>query len=286
SLVNVVAATTAGLSGDEHFGDRAAGKAFDLLVLEEAELVTESEFLKIAGRARRWVLVGSCEPADSHSLSPQWEEGQQEARGAQRPGFRQPFFHRLWRPLHCDPSRLPYAWVWEQDRLCCHLRPVSADQRPLLECERVADFPDIELRILVLPRLQPLLAEVVFPPAMTIQQAKEYIFKELEELPVQTRSRSLHWVEDAERIVLQVAAGRPGEETTVALEPGVREVLIRSSVSPGPGEDVSSAPWHTCRLEFDRSTGWQRAQAEEWVRRYLGVRDLGRTLRLDAPQRM
>src|SRR5262249_30261137 len=59
--VNLVAATTAGLAADPHFGEASSqshGAPFDLLVLEEADQVTESEFLKAARRARHWVLVG------------------------------------------------------------------------------------------------------------------------------------------------------------------------------------------------------------------------------------
>src|SRR5262249_54626423 len=59
ALVNVVAATTSGLAGDPHFGEQTPqGSGFDLLVVEEAEHLTESEFLKCARRARRWVLLG------------------------------------------------------------------------------------------------------------------------------------------------------------------------------------------------------------------------------------
>ena len=51
---NVVAATTTALPADPHFGDAAAAsQAFDRLVVEEADQVTESEFLKVARRARR-----------------------------------------------------------------------------------------------------------------------------------------------------------------------------------------------------------------------------------------
>src|SRR5262249_33077349 len=61
---NVVAAVTTALAADEHFGDAVPNAPpFDLLVLEEAEQITESEFLRLARRARRWVLVGE----------PEWE---------------------------------------------------------------------------------------------------------------------------------------------------------------------------------------------------------------------
>jgi hypothetical protein len=276
--VNLVGATVAGLAGDPHFGAQAtAAVPFDLLVVDEAEQVTEAEFLKVARRARRWILVG--EPA--------WEAGNTRGRAeGAKPGAPIPprgrlatsLFHKIWRHLHGDPRRLPYAWVREGDRLCCRLRPLAEEQRQRLETEHVVDFPEIELRILVVPRVQPLLAEVVFPPSMSIQAAKEYIYKELEELPVQAAGHSLRWVEEDGRLVLDLADAHPAGGTWVSLEPGVRELVA--------GPAGAEGGWLTCRLEFDPAAGWLQPRAEDWVRRYLGLRDTGRTIHLDVPQRM
>jgi hypothetical protein len=290
SYVNVVAATLTALPADEHFGDRSgrgpAGSApFDLLVLDEADQVSEAELLSAARRARRWVLVG--EPARAGKAR---EDEGTAAKAPPTPAparnlslSRSHAFERLWRHLHCDPYRLPYAWTREAGRLCCRLRAVSPAQRAYLETEQVADFPDIELRILTLPRGQPALAEIVFPPAMTIDQAKQYVFRELQELPVRAAGHSLRWLEEPERLVLQLG-GRPcRHEAAVDLEPGVRESL------GSPAADVNGDPvgaWHTCCLEFDRSAGWHRDRAEDWVHQYLGLRDLGRTIRLDVLHRM
>src|SRR5262249_32192927 len=71
----------------------------------------------------------------------------------------------------------------------------------------------------------------------------------------------------------------------VALAQGVRELVIaRAAESNGDGPHGPT--WHTCCLEFDRTAGWQRSQAEEWVRQHLGVRDFGRTVGLDVPYRL
>lgn len=261
---NLVAATTAGLPTSEFFADPAtpAGR-FDLLVLEEADQVTESEFLKAARRARRWVLVGEPGPADSPNLA------------------RTAVFHRLWHHLHCNPSRLPYTWQREQGGLCCRLRPVLPEQRQRLERESLADFPEIELRILALPRVPPVLAEVVFPPSLSVSQAKDFIYRELQELTVQAQATCLRWREDADRLTVCLSDHATPHGAPVELEAGVREVLGRTG-----DRDGQAVPAWTCHLEFDRAAGWTRSRAEDWLHSHLNVRDLNRTALLETPHRM
>jgi hypothetical protein len=267
--VNLVAATTAGLAADEHFGDASApAMQFDLLVLDRAHEVTESEFLTAARRARRWVLVG--EPSDCA------ERGSSPARrGALPAAFRAPpFFERLWRHLHCDPRQLPYRWRREDGRLACRLRPLTDGERLFLTSECVADRPDIELRIAAPPGREPFLAEVLFPPSVPIAEAKAYIFRELAELPASAAGHAFRWVEDAERVLLRLGDLPAACAVPVALAEGVREMV------------ADGGAWHTCCIEFDRRAGWSFPEAEAWARRHLGVRDLGRTARLVVPHRM
>jgi hypothetical protein len=280
AYANVVAAPLSALAGDAVL---AQTETFDLLVLEETDQMTEAELLRAAGRARRWVLVGAPAP----ELAPPLREPA-PPRGRPRalrpaPALQPGCFHRLWSHLHCDPSRLPFVWAREGERLCCRLHPVAVDQRHRLESERVADFPEIELRILNLPRATPILAEVLFPAAMSIEEAKGYIYRELQELPVQAPGRSASWDEQPEAVVFRMGRCIEPDARPVLLEEGVREL-----VAAGPcGHAAAEAPpWHTCRLEFDRAAGWQRERAEEWVRRHLRLRDLGRTASLDAMHRM
>jgi hypothetical protein len=279
-LANLVAATTTALRNDPHFGDTAQNGTghppFDLLVLEEAEQVTESELLNAVRRARRWVLLGE----------PVWER--EVAAPVARGRVTMPVlprvhvFERLWHHLHCDPRRLPYTWFSEADRLGCRLRSVPDDLRSLLETERVADHPDIELRILTPPRGQPVLAAIVFPPSMTLEQAKQYIFQELEELAVQPTAGSLCWVEEPERLVLRLAEQELAHERSVLLSAGVCETLGPVDNDGHGGQAVPQ----TCCLEFDRTAGWHRPRAEAWIEQYLGLRDLGRTIRLRTLHRM
>jgi hypothetical protein len=279
TYANVVAATTAALTADEHFRHASgAGPNFDLLVLQEADQMTESEFVALARDARRCVLIAAPAPDRNRASG---------LRKVRSQPLRAMFFDSLWQHLHWEPRNLPYAWVQEGERLCCQLHPVAPDQRPWIETESVADFPDIELRILALPRSQPLLAEVVFPPTLSIQEAKTYIYQEVGELAVETPGQSVGWVEEPGRLVFRLADETVPHAVRVPLEPGVCE-LVGTAAAEGNDNSRTGAVahWQTCCLEFDRAAGWDRPRAEEWVQQHLGVRDLGRTARLNVPHRM
>jgi hypothetical protein len=265
ALANLLAATVPALAADKHF----AGDTFDLLVLEDAHRVGEADFLKLARRARRWVLVG--EPAWDYLVRLPAAAASQRAGGC---------FQRLWQHCLCDPRRLPYAWVRDGDRLCCRLRPLAAGQRSLLESERVADFLDIELRILTIPRQAPVLAEVVFPASMSLAQAKAYICKELQELAIQAGGYNGCWLEDAERVIFHVGHAA-ADSAIVQLDDGVREMLSLA----GTSTDGSVAP-HTCRIEFAKTAGWNRDRAVAWLNARLRLHDPGRAIFLQVPYRM
>lgn len=265
---NVVAATTTALASDASL---AAAPVFDLLILEEAHQITESEFAAAARRARRWVLIG--EP-QTDSESPF------EPRKVVRPAVLRPsLFQRLWHNLHADPHRLPYAWTTRESRLVCRLQPLSPEHEKWIESESVVDRPDIELRILSMPRQMPRVVEVLFPSSVGIVEAKQFIFHELEELAVQTRGRGLCWTETAEEVILELAPDPEGESVAVSLESGVSERIAPLPVSNG-------VDWHTCALEFARAAGWTRQRAEEWIAHRLKLRATGRTVLLTVPYRL
>ena len=167
---------------------------------------------------------------------------------------------------------MPYAWTAEGDRLCCRLKTVPPEHRQWLESERVADSPEIELRIVSMPGSAPVLAEVVFPPSLPIHQAKQFIFKELEELAIQPAGPHGCWLEDADHLLFHMGRVPDGPATIVTLEGGVREGLGASRT--------------TCRLEFDKAVGWQRDRAEAWLQKHLGLRDTGRAVALVHSYRM
>jgi hypothetical protein len=251
--VNLVAGTPGALERDHRFSSSAMAICFDLLIVFEADRFTEAEFVNGACRARRWVLVGE---------SP---SGTTQVVAKQRP----PFFESLWQRLHCDPRRLGYEWCRKDGRLICRLRAMSAADGRYLETERVADAPEVELRIVARPGAQPVLAEITFPEHMSLDQAKRFVFTELEELAIRPGIQSLRWIETSEHIILRLAERELPHDATVPLEPGIREML-------GQSHPLSAS----CCLEFERHSGWSRPKAEDWVARRLGLRDLGRTAHL------
>ncbi len=281
--INLVAATLGALPVDPLFGGKTSpAVVFDLLVLDDAEQVTEADFLALSGRGRRWVLLGSPTPVEDPEPV---EHKAASSRVVRSAALRTGFFAQLWERLHTDPRRLPYAWLVRQSRLCCRLHPIPPDQERWVQTEKVADRPDIELRIVSAPRTRPILAEVLFPQAIGIHEAKEYLYRELEELTVQAQSPSLRWLERPGQIVLRLAPDELTDARPVALEAGLRELVGCRPTNSEPSRE-GGTPWQTCCLEFDTASGWTRDEAERWVERRLNLRNLGRTVLLTSSQRM
>ncbi|OAI41610.1 hypothetical protein AYO40_02845 [Planctomycetaceae bacterium SCGC AG-212-D15] len=265
-VANPVVATISAFAHDEQFGNRPAGAApFDLLIVLEAQRATRADLQALTRRARRCVLVGEPELAETRPSNEPPQAG---------------LFASLWKALAPHSTRPPVTWTTEKDRLCCRLRAVAAEQRQWLQNERLVDRPEIELRILAQPRAQPMLAEIVFPPTTTVAKAKEFIFRELEEVALCTPEALPRWSECDGKVVLswgQLAAKPEGAD----LGGGVREILGPALSGNGDGHPKSA--WQTHRLEF---AGWPRAKAEAWLQRHLGLRDFGRAAQLDVPHRM
>jgi hypothetical protein len=291
---NIVAVPAEALAGSLPVGNAAAGEkahtqTFDLLIFEEAERITELDLLQAARWARRWLLVADSGWATDAEVS-QAGGSDRTIRPGSPPAARRPapalplVFSRLWELLHGDPSRLPYLWRQANDRLCCHLRSIPPDLSRYLEKERVADHPEIELHILSVPGRQPELAEILFPPAMAIEQAKQFVYRELEEAAVQASIHSLRWDTEDSRLLLRLSDGQLPHDHQVALGPGIREMVRRIAGSEEHPE--ATAVYPSCCLEFDCSAGWHQDRAEEWVHKYLRLRDLGRTVDLRVCQRM
>jgi hypothetical protein len=260
SCANLIAATPAALAVE------TPTQSFDLLVVEEADLIAETDLMRAARCARRWVFVGEPEPAIS-------------ARAQRSLASRSGAFHRLWQVLHSSPRHLPFRWSRSDTQLCCRLRPVVDDQRAWIQSEPVVDSPDIELFILAPPRQEPQLVEVRFPLTTTAGQAKAFILRELQEVAAHARGPAYIWSSTAENVCVQlgdVAAESWQGYERAALEEGVSEV-----VRPG----VEQLAFETLGFEFTAATGWTRARAEDWLAAHLNYRDLGRTAYLGRPHR-
>lgn len=267
---NLLATTISNLPADWQIvkgpiNEEATAPLFDFMVMDEAEVLTEADFSRLARLARRWVLVG--QPA----LDPQDDEGPHRS-GSNSNLSGGGFFQKLWAHLHTPP-----IWSERDGRIWCRLRPVPAEQRTWLEKEVVADFPDVELHILTPPQGEPLLAEVVFPATMSLEQAKQFIYRELQEVPVRTGRGTLDWDEHPERLLLRLSERPHAECRSVVLESGIREWIYESPCSVN-GKTLAPKTWETCRLEFLRAAGWHLGNSKEWACRYLGVRDEGRSI--------
>ena len=282
--LNLVAATLNGLASDKYFGEAGYNGTsspgwFDYLLVDEAEQVTEAALLKLGRRSRRWILIGQpaagLGEAQVNDTVDVRTPRRGDVAGPAPARFTAPF-HQLWQHFHCDPHALPYRWVMEQDRLCCKMRPVLQDQLRFVETERVADSPDIELRILTLPQCEPCLAEILFPPAFTIVAAKQFIYRELQELAPEPDALAFHHVEFQDRLALTLGLGASVDEQIVPIEVGIREIVY-------PARETG---WRTSRLEFDRQTGWHWERVLQWFAQRTGLRDPGRTVRLEVCHRM
>lgn len=266
---DVIAGTLTALHTDRSFADSAAGP-FDRIVLLEADHFSEAEIIRAACRGVRLILVAQAQSRAEKRATIRSINGTHVAgNGAWT--ARAGCFHKIWQGLHCDSHRLYYAWAWENGRLCCTLRPVSDQDRGHIEIEHVADFPEIELRILADPRAAPLLAQVVFPPAMSILQAKEFIYRELEEVAVHGQGCGAWLADEPDRYLFHLSSFSLADTISLDLEKGLREWI-----APATG--------NTCCLEFTKAAGWSRPQVDQWLDRHLQLRDLGRTMALQTPQ--
>jgi hypothetical protein len=261
ALANVVAGTTAAWQQEK---DAFPG-LFDVLLLEEAEHLPEANLLPLAQKARRWVLVGNYLTPPTVTLG-----APANPRNLRATPPKVGAFQKLWNLLHGDPSKLPYTWALENGKLLCQLRPVAAQDRDRLENESLADAPDIELRILTLPRSEPVLAQVAFPATTPLDQAKAFIYRELQELALQTPGRNAWLEEQPDKFLFHLMPAPTDQATAVNLEPGLCEWMAQGQ---------------TYQLEYARNK-WNQAQVLGWIERHLRLRDWGRTMFLQIPHRM
>jgi hypothetical protein len=273
-LANVLAGTLTGWQTDRLFRE-AAASAFDLVVIEDADTLTEAELLPAARQARRCVLVGrtfdearqtardgSDETRSLASLLPSHPVGQT--------------FNRVWQSLGGDAGLWPHSWRREENRLICHLLPLQRTDRPHVYEERLADAAEIELRIVHRPKETPRLAQMVFPSHWTFAEALTFVVREAQELPIQPVCQSGWWSEDSRRCSWHTAPSATIIDAWLELEAGVRLGTVAAEDGEG---------FRLGHIDFDRETGWDREKANGWLDRYRPVHDHGRTVMLQTPHR-
>ncbi len=268
-LANLLVGTCATVLQDAAFREALAGSA-DLLVIEEAERLTEAELLRLARHARRVVLIGQV-LADSSVHRPT-EKGARVSGVTLAPTC----WARLWHALGGDASCLPYSWYREGDRLVCQLVPLRVEDRAHLESECLADAADVELRILNHPKGRPSLAQVAFPGTVSLQEAFALIVREVGEVPLPPAGRSAWWHEDDAGCSWRVGPAALPVHEHVEVEPGLRV---------GLWGDPAGRAWRATRVEFSRAAGWDRPRAEAWVAMHVPGRDTGRAVSLQIPYR-
>ena len=221
---------------------------FDLLILDDAHHLHDT-ILFAAGRlAGRWTLCG--------------ESPERQHRGAPA---RPEWWGRLWHALHH-----PRTWVTEGEHLVCRLHPLTAAERRKCDREPVADNPAIELRLASF-LAEPVLAEVAFPANFQATAAREFLYRELDELTIQPASHSPAWESSAGRVTCRFAPAEPEASVAVASHPG------------GVTEDVCDLD--TLALHFDESEGWTAESAKEWLDERGLKRSPGRAIALHRSQR-
>ena len=87
---------------------------------------------------------------------------------------------------------------------------------------------------------------------MSVREAREFIYRELQELAVECPGTALRWTEDGDCVRLLTANEKGELYDRVALEPGVHEAL--TCVRSASGETL----WQTTEIVFDAHTGWDR----------------------------
>jgi AAA domain len=250
--IRLVAAPLSGLEGAWFDSDALP---IDVTIVLNAHELVENEIIKAGRHGKQAVLIG--EPPLPALARNHTNRHVTRSHPGRRTRPATDFYARLWDKLHQE------TWLRGNGRLSCLLKRVPAADRERLESECVANRPDVELRIWNRRPAEPALAEVHFPGTMCIGEAKDFLFRELGEIPCSSRYRTGRWESADDGLRFRVG-------------PGANAVL--------PAKSIALAEGVTLRLDERRDDGefaivfcgWDRAGAEAWVRRHFQPRDSGR----------
>jgi hypothetical protein len=255
-----VVGTPGSLDADPVFDNASnqnSSPPFDVLILDHAEELTETDFLHLSKLAERWVLIGDV----SHT-----ETSRPTTNGAHRQGpGRTPrnagpsFTASLSRILDRE------TWTFETDRLVCRLAHLTPDQRRTLTREPLVDSPEVELRF-ASQGDEPIVAEVAFPLSMGAAAAKAFLFAQLGEILLRPCGEPV-WdhTQNAITVAWPITEQLAVESTWIELEPGVRERVT-----------CGGATAFTAAVSFDASAGWDTERATSWLREHTRVESASR----------
>ena len=243
AAARAVVGTPGSLHADPVF-DRGTAAAFDLLVLDRAEDLTEHDFVQLAKLARRWVLVGDVPPVDEPPAP----------RGPSRNGrpAAPRFGSRLARILDRE------TWGFEPDRLICRLTFPHPARRAGMAREPLLDCPEIELRFAEGENDDPVLAEVAFPAGTAVPAARAFLFHQLGEVLLRPCGE-VHWHHQPPAAITACwpaaeCGASPSAAEWIDLEPGVREKIV--------GHGLGA---FTAAVAFDPAHGWDADRAAAWL---------------------
>ncbi len=219
---------------------------FDLLIVDDADGLPEADIAAAARLAPRWVFLGAPPERPLRNTAPRPE-----------------FWGRLWHAVHH-----PRTWVTEGEHLVCRLHPLTAAERRKCDREPVADNPSIELRLAAF-MAEPVLAEVAFPANCNAPAAREYLFRELDELTIQPATHTPAWETAADRVTCRFTP--PDAAAGLARHPG------------GVTEEVLDLD--TLAIHFAAADGWTPDTAREWLAARGLKRSPGRAVALRRAQR-
>jgi hypothetical protein len=246
----------------------AANQGFDVVILLCDESLDDGMIPRLAAKGRRLVIFGALPAKSPSDISTRALQDAPEDTAA---------FGRLWRSMQHSPFGAEYRWVEHAGHISCRLDDYPYDST-YVERERVADRPDIELRIDAPPHGSPRLIEIVFPRGHGIQECKQFAHRELEQPAMDATGKRMHWNEAAAHISVGLSPVSSQRHCFVEIAPGVRERVCFAHREPA---QANAGRWITERLEFDRSHGWDRAKVEAWLRVQCGFWNDERTLSLE-----
>ncbi|MFO0881601.1 MAG: AAA domain-containing protein, partial [Gemmataceae bacterium] len=138
--------------------------------------------------------------------------------------------------------------------------------------EPLFDSPEIEIGLVAGPDQEMQVAEVVFPASTSIEDAKAFALRELQDLVVHANGLMPYWRETDDAWLVELSP-RADRELDVTLLEGVTERVGHCPHRAARGQ----VGWLTTSFRFDRRAGWERDAAEHWLAERLGLRDTGRT---------